>query len=716
MAKSAEQVVIGDTESNNDEKAAEGNLNVTEQDLASARALAETFSLELTRKTMANVLAIHWKQLTFINWADDRDPNFPYPTLMKIQQFLANGDVFENPDKHQDLIWEMKLEAALITSNSPYAEVRAVVDNHDDPSTPCSTIRAWAIGIFFSAILAAVNELFSIRQPSIYLGTNVAQLLAFPLGQAWGKFMPDYRFKLFGTEHSLNPGRFNKKEHIGSLTYEDRQITIMATAAQGGPYSDHIVWIQVLPIYFNQPWARNIGYRILLALSTNFLGYGLAGLTRKFIVYASYCMWPEVWNTGYIPILSNRVYDHFGKRYQVTKVLDDQGMYSHEKYMSYSAAYLGAANVMLYFCFFAVYSATITYVSLFHRHDIFMGLKNLWRSLRRRKSREDELSEGEYTDIHASLMNKYAEVSEYWYLGVLLCAAIFGFVGVAAYPTFTTPAVVPYGVLLAIIFVVPLGILRAVTGITVTLNVLAEFIGGMMSHGNALSMNLFKSFGYVTCAQALGFARDLKLAHYLKIPPRHTFAAQIVATLISTFVSAAIMQMQFGLKDVCTSDAPMRFTCPGNNTFFTAAVLWGTIGPRKVFGVYGQYSTILLGWPLGVITPVILYLLVKKYPRHKFLRQIHPVAFWTGPLGYTPYSFSYMWPQYNFVLSAAWSAGIAISGVLMLFTVQWLDIKLDWWGVSQATVGCEGEPCTLKTLAEGERFHPWWDGGRVPAP
>lgn len=52
----------------------------------------------------------------------------------------------------------------------------------------------------------------------------------------------------------------------------------------------------------------------------------------------------------------------------------------------------------------------------------------------------------------------------------------------------------------------------------------------------------------------------------------------------------------------------------------------------------------------------------------------------------------------------------------MLFTVQWLEIELDWWGVNQANVGCENEPCTLKTLAEGERFYPWWDGSRVPAP
>lgn len=30
-------------------------------------------------------------------------------------------------------------------------------------------------------------------------------------------------------------------------------------------------------------------------------------------------------------------------------------------------------------------------------------------------------------------------------------------------------------------------------------------------------MNYFKSFGYVTCAHAVSFANDLKLAHYIKV-------------------------------------------------------------------------------------------------------------------------------------------------------------------------------------------------------
>ena len=222
---------------------------------------------------MISVLKVH-----------ERDPNFPHSVLLRIQEFLENEDIMENPEKHEELIHEMKVEAALITNNSPYSEVRAVVDNTDDPSTPCSTIRAWVIGIFFSVILAFINQLFSIRQPSISIEANVAQLLAFPLGKAWEKLVPNYSFTLFGTRHNLNPGPFNKKEHM--------LIAIMANTAKSLPYTQYIVWTQVLPQFFNQQYARNFGYQFLIGMSTNFIGYGLAGLTRRFIVYPAYCVWP----------------------------------------------------------------------------------------------------------------------------------------------------------------------------------------------------------------------------------------------------------------------------------------------------------------------------------------------------------------------------------------------------------------------------------------
>jgi len=86
------------------------------------------------------------------------------------------------------------------------------------------------------------------------------------------------------------------------------------------------------------------------------------------------------------------------------------------------------------------------------------------------------------------------------------------------------------------------------------------------------AMNYFKMYGYITTANAIYFANDLKLAHYVKIPPRHTFVAQMWATLISSFVCTAVLNFILKLDGLCTADAPFGLTCPGINTFFTAAV------------------------------------------------------------------------------------------------------------------------------------------------
>jgi hypothetical protein len=104
--------------------------------------------------------------------------------------------------------------------------------------------------------------------------------------------------------------------------------------------------------------------------------------------------------------------------------------------------------------------------------------------------------------------------------------------------------------------------------------------------------------------QALAFCNDLKLAHYIKIPPRHTFVCQIVATLVNTFVAASIFNFQMSFPNVCTKDAAFRFICPGQTTFFTGAVFWGTLGPKHLFGAGKRYNLLLLGFPVGVMIPI----------------------------------------------------------------------------------------------------------------
>ncbi|KAI4740640.1 OPT-domain-containing protein [Aureobasidium sp. EXF-12298] len=806
------------------------DLNVTTDDYIHAREEAQSFTLEQTRDMMAKVYKIH-----------ELDPNFPDSILDKIREFLFNEDVFINPEKHAELIAEVKIEAALIVNNSPYAEVRAVVDNTDDPNMPCASLRAYVIGLIFVSLLAFINQLFSIRQPSITVEANVAQLLAYPVGVAAARWLPDKGFTLFGTRHSLNPGPFSKKEHM--------LITIMAKVGANLPYTDYVVWVQFLPHMFNQSWAGSFAYQLVIAMGTNFIGFGLAGICRRFLVYPAYCVWPTslvtmalnnsfhdpsnpsvmgpfkkvftmsrlkffvltftamffyfwfpnfifgalstfnwinwiapnnlnlstvtgmnnglgfnpfptfdwnillwdqmdplmvpffntinrfaglvisafavlgVWysntfNTGYLPINSNKVFDHYGKFYNVTRTLDHRGMFDAAKYTAYSPAYLSAANLTVYACFFAIYTATISYAFMYHRHEIMMGFKNLFH----RGERE------EYNDVHNRLMAVYPEVPEWWYLICLCISVAFGCAGIAAWPTYTTVGTVFYGLALCLVFIIPIGIIRAITGIQVTLNVLAEFIGGAWVGGNALAMNFFKSFGYVTCAHTIQFLNDLKLAHYTKIPPRHAFWAQMVACFVSTVVCTGVLNFQIHIKDVCTTNAPNRFYCPGNNTFFTASVLWGTLGPHKVFGKGGLYTLLLIGFPVGLVVPPILYYVTRAFPQKKWLRQIHPIAIIYGALTWAPYNMAYVWPQvpigfiamvwlktrylacwskYNYVLSASWSAAIGISAIIIFFSVQYSgNVSLDWWGNNVSSMGCEGTACTRLKLAKGEFFGP----------
>ncbi|KAI2468876.1 OPT-domain-containing protein [Annulohypoxylon bovei var. microspora] len=813
----------------------ETDLNVTENDLAEARELANRLTLEEIRPMMERVLIIH-----------ENDPNFPFSIIQRIRAFLDNEQIFENPEKHAVLVEEMKLEAALITVNSPYAEVRAVVDNHDDVNIPCGTIRAWIIGLGFSVLLAFINQLFSIRQPAITVQANVAQLLAFPIGKAFEKLLPDRGITLWGIRHSLNPGPFSRKEHM--------LITIMANVSWNYPYTNNIIWVQYLPAYFNQSYAGEFSYQILIALSTNYIGYGMAGIIRRFLVYPSYCVWPSSlvtialnaafhndrntpvespfgkiftvsrirffcitfaamfvyfwfpnyiftalsvfswitwispnnvnlsavtgfynglgvnpwptwdWNTllfdqtdplmipffstfnkfigaaiaccviialwytntystAYLPINSNRIFDNTGGLYNVSKAVDDRGLFDPVKYEAYSFPFLSAGSINIYLFFFAIYSAIISYAFLYHRHEIKMGFKNLINSFRKDKGGRAT----EYQDVHTRLMSKYSEVPEWWYTIILAVAIALGCVGIAHWETYTSPGVVFYGLALCALFVIPIGIVKAITGIEVTLNVLAEFIGGSFVAGNALAMNYFKSFGYVTCAHALLFSQDLKLAHYVKIPPRQTFVAQMMGTLVSTFVSVGVLNFQINqIPNVCTVNAPNRFTCPGINTFFTASVLWGTVGPIKVFGQGGMYTWLLAGFPIGFVVPIIIYYMNKRFKK-TWMRQIHPVAIFYGCLSMAPYNLSYIWPavpiawfswvylkqrylgfwsKYNFVLSASFSSAIAVSAIIIFFSLQWTEIELDWWGNSVTSQGCENEACPLYELGEGEYFGP----------
>lgn len=65
------------------------------------------------------------------------------------------------------------------------------------------------------------------------------------------------------------------------------------------------------------------------------------------------------------------------------------------------------------------------------------------------------------------------------------------------------------------------------------LNVITEFVIGFLYPGRPLANVTFKTYGYISMTQALYFLRDFKLGHYMKIPPKSMFFAQVKKILLS---------------------------------------------------------------------------------------------------------------------------------------------------------------------------------------
>ncbi|KAJ7237660.1 hypothetical protein C8J57DRAFT_1529212 [Mycena rebaudengoi] len=67
---------------------------------------------------------------------------------------------------------------------------------------------------------------------------------------------------------------------------------------------------------------------------------------------------------------------------------------------------------------------------------------------------------------------------------------------------------------------------------------------------------------------------------------------------------------------LCSTLAPSDARLEGSsaiNSFFTASVLWGTLGPKRMFGAGGIYNGLLYCFHIGLILPIPVFMLRKRF-------------------------------------------------------------------------------------------------------
>ncbi|KAF8577861.1 OPT oligopeptide transporter [Ramaria rubella] len=709
---------------------------------------------------------------------------------------------------------------------SPYPEVRAAVPTTDDPSMPVNTFRMWFLGLTFSIVLSGVNQFFNSRLPSVFITALTIQLLALPAGKALEYALPTrkFRFRIPFTAKSwvgsLNPGPFNIKEHV--------LITIMANVTANGAYATDVIMTQRL--FYNMPTPAS--YQLLLTLGSQLLGFGLAGLGRRFLVWPAAMIWPGAlvncalfttlhkhygrkekkhisrqrfffyvfaiafawyWLPGYLftalsvfnwvcwiapqnkvvntlfgtqtglgmgiltfdwsmitfigsplvtpwwaqaniivslflwfwliapilyfgnifyakfmPISAALSFDNTGAPYQATNVVVN-GVFQPELYQQYSPIYLPTTFVISYGLQFASFTATIVHVFLWYRKDIARQFRH---SLRQER------------DIHARLMCAYLEVPEWWYVLLGIVAFVVGLVVIEVFNTQLPVWAYILSILVSTLFMIPGGIIQAVTNQSVTLNVISEVIGGFLMPGRPIALMIYKTYGTTTVSQALAFTGDLKLGHYMKIPPRLMFSAQVIATIVSCFVVTGVQAWQFeNIVDFCEPTNQDKFTCPNLQVFNTASIIWGSIGAKRVFGSEGLWFFLI-----GALLPIPFYFAARRWPQSLF-KFVNMPVFFAGTAVMPPatginlaswalvgFVFMYWirrrhfrwWMRFNYILSAALDSSVAF-GIMVIFLSLQLPkggINLNWWGNTawQNTRDAMGMP--FLTLAPNQTFGP----------
>ena len=173
--------------------------------------------------------------------------------------------------------------------DSPYPEVRASVSNIDDVDMPCLTFRSWFLGLFFTLVVSAVNVFFTFRFPAPIVTPVIVQVLSYPFGKALARLLPATTFRVpkwmqrmgCEDEFSFNPGPFNIKEHT--------VIVIMANVATGPAFALNFS-VASQKFYGIR---QGLAFDFLLLLTTQLVGFGMAGICRKYLVWPAALIWPQ---------------------------------------------------------------------------------------------------------------------------------------------------------------------------------------------------------------------------------------------------------------------------------------------------------------------------------------------------------------------------------------------------------------------------------------
>lgn len=347
--------------------------------------------------------------------------------------------------------------------------------------------------------------------------------------------------------------------------------------------------------------------------------------------------------------------------------------------------------------------ATITHVFIWH-----------WKELKSAFSGLNFIKSGQnIDDPHYAKMRVYKEVPQWWYI-LLFIASLAVAIG-CMYGAGTGEALMPWwSVLLftalSAFFAVFLGFVTATTGINIVVKGAVQIIAAFVHPGQPITVMYATMFGNSTAFQTLYLLQDLKLGQYNKIPPRFTFASQVLGSIIGSIFNYTMM-----ISIVDNNRAILQN--PVGDRVWSGWIIQGLNSNAIAMGAlvkdlytFGKpYWLVPFSIFIGLFTPLPFYFLHKVLPQGSFLSRL--MAYLHVPIialyiGWLPYSVNGQWwtcvvlgfasqwwartrrpgwfKKYNYLTSAALDGGSQVILFILSFAVFGASGNTvnfpNWWG------------------------------------
>ena len=477
---------------------------------------------------------------------------------------------------------------------------------------------------------------------------------------------------------------------------------------------------------------------------TMYIGSILGG----FIILAIY--YSNMYNTAYLPINSSAAFTNNATSYHVQSVITNN-KFNETLYQDYSPPFYSAGYVLTVGANFAFYPVYFLYIMVNQWTTVSTAYVDFYKGLRHGKGNYEGAM-----DVHSRLMARYKEVPDWWFLLILFGAIIVSIVFLEIYPLDTPVWLIFLMIGINLVFAVPLSFLSATTGTNLGLGSLIQIITGFILPNNPNAFLFAQTLGsWALAGYGDNYVQDQKMAHYCKIAPRAVFRSQIGTIIITCFVAVGTQNFILnGVKGLCTPTQPSRFTCANDGfPLYASSLMWGLLGSDRMFNsLYPLFKwCFLIGLGISIIFLTGQGLGPKYLPgvREKLRLKLRPRTFerldntlfpfvasllWLNPIliiqgiqHWAPSNLSYKtpgmilsfifmywlprhrlawWEKYNYVLSAAFTAGVAVSGLLMFFAIGYNPKRLNWWGNTVSNSGVDGSGVGILPIPARGYFGP----------